>query len=307
MYGLIFSNVSVMLVYMLIGFGICKANKAIVSHAKSFSGLLLYVLGPSMIINSFLKMDYSDESFTKMGQFFLVSLAIQLLFFVVLYMILSKKYTDSRYRILTVGSVLGNVGFIGMPLLAGIFPNDPIVLCYSSINVMSMNLIVFTVGVFLITNDKKYMSIKHAILNPTTIAILISIPLFVIDADLPDIVENSVGTLATMVTPMCMIILGMRLSAVKFRVLFCRPFIYITCAIKLIVFPIFAYLCVRWLPFLDDTLKASIVILATTPAGAIIDGLAELHECEQELAANVVLMTTILCVVTIPLVVSILI
>ena len=46
--------------------------------------------------------------------------------------------------------------------------------------------------------------------------------------------------------------------------------------------------------------KASVVLLAMTPSGAIIESLAELHECEQEFAANVVLLTTILSVITIP-------
>ena len=78
-------------------------------------------------------------------------------------------------------------------------------------------------------------------------------------------------------------------------------FVYVTCLLKLIVFPLFAFLCVNFLPFADDVLKASVVLLAMTPSGAIIESLAELHECEQEFAANVVLLTTILSVITIPI------
>ena len=52
---------------------------------------------------------------------------------------------------------------------------------------------------------------------------------------------------------------------------------------------------------MDDVLKGAIVVLAMTPSGAVIESLAELHECEQDFAANVVLLTTILSVITIPL------
>ncbi len=306
MFSLILSNVAVLLVYMLIGFALSKAKKAVVSHAKSMSGLLIYALSPAMIINSFLQLEYSHENIIKIAKCFLATLIIQVLFFGVLYFILRKKYKDAKYRILTLGGVLGNVGFFGMPVVSGLFPDDPIVLCYSSINVMSMNLIVFTIGVFLITNDKKYVSMKSAVLNPTTLSILAALPLFFFNVRLPGIAESSISVLAKMVTPMCMFILGIRLSAAKLKDLFTRPFVYGTCALKLVAFPVFAFLCVRWIPFFDDTLKATIVVLAAAPSGAVIESLAELHECEQELSANVVLLTTILSIVTTPIVTSLL-
>ena len=100
---------------------------------------------------------------------------------------------------------------------------------------------------------------------------------------------------------MCMFILGMRLSEANLKAIFTRPFVYATCLIKLIIFPIMAFLMVHWLPGFDNVLKTTIVVLAMVPSGAIIESLAELYECEQEFAANVVLLTTILSVVTIPI------
>lgn len=298
---LIISCVALMLVYMCIGFVLCKSGKADVTHAKGMSGLLIYVLGPAMIINSFLQLEYSADNVIKLGKYFLVSLAVQLIFFGLLFLVFGKKYEDSKYRILTVGSVLGNVGFLGMPVIASVCPEYPIVQCYSSINVMSMNLIVFTVGVFMITNDKQYISVKSAVLNPTTIAIIISVPLFIWDINFNESFMSAINILAKMTTPVCMIILGMRLSASKLNEVFRRPFVYATCALKLVAFPLLALLLVKWLPFLDNAGKTTVVVLAMMPSGAIIESLAELHECEQELAANVVLLTTILSVITIPI------
>lgn len=296
----IFSTVAIMLVYMMIGFALCKSKKATVSHAKSLSAILIYVLGPMMIINSFLGLTYSKENMLRIGVYFLVSLLVQVFFFGILYIVLHKKYDDSKYRIMSIGAVLGNVGFLGMPVIASVFPNEPIVLVYSSINVMSMNLIVFTIGTYMITNDRKYIAIKSAIANPTTIAILISLPLFIGKIHFPGEIENAIALLAKMVTPVCMLILGMRLSEAKFKVIFTRPFVYATCLLKLVVFPVVAFLLVKWLPGIDDICKTTVVVLAMMPAGAIIQSLSELYECEQEFAANVVLLTTILSVVTIP-------
>ena len=79
------------------------------------------------------------------------------------------------HRILTVGAVLGNVGFFGLPLVTGLFPDQPIVACYSTMYITSMNFLVFTLGVFFITQKKQYVSLKAAILNPTTLAVAVAI------------------------------------------------------------------------------------------------------------------------------------
>jgi predicted permease len=95
--------------------------------------------------------------------------------------------------------------------------------------------------------------------------------------------------------------LGMRLETVKITELFKRPFVYVTSFIKLFVFPLVAYLLVYFLPFLDEEFKSSIFILSGAPCAAVILSLAELYNTEQELSANVVLVSTILCVVTLPI------
>lgn len=298
----VFQNVLVMLAYMVIAFLLCKFRKMDAGHAKSFSGFLLYVLGPCMVANSFLSLDYSPAELKKIGIFFLITLVIQLLFFGLLYLCFHKKYADARYRVLSLGAVLGNVGFLGLPLIQTVFPDEPVVMCYSSVYVMSMNLLVFTIGVFLLTGDRHYISLKGALLNPTSIAIFISLPLFISGVTLPAVPASMLSLLAKMVTPVCMLVLGMRLSTVPLKALVTRPFVYLTCILKLIVYPVFAYLLVRFLPF-SDIVKISVFVLSATPSGAVILSLAELHDAEPELSANVVLLTTILSVVTIPLMV----
>jgi predicted permease len=300
-FSVVFLNVLIMLLFLSCGFALVKAGKCDVSHAKSFSGFLLYICGPAMVISAFQSMEYAAEDFGKIAAFFVTTLLIQLLFFAILYILLHRKYADAKYRILTVGAILGNVGFFGLPVVTALFPEEPIAACYSSMYVISMNLLVFTVGVFLITNKRKYMSLKSALLNPTTIAVLIALPLYLLRIQLPEFLGNAVALLGKMTTPLCMLILGMRLTTIRFKALFTRPFAYTVCLLKLIVFPLFAYLSVYFLPCFDATFRISLLVLSAAPSAAIILSLAELHGCEQELSANVALLTTLLSIATIPL------
>lgn len=94
-------NVGLMLVYMLCGFSLVKMKKAESSHAKSMSGLLIYICGPCMVINAFQSVEYTKETSIKAGWFLLVSLLAQFLFFLIIYALLKNKYNDAKYRVLS--------------------------------------------------------------------------------------------------------------------------------------------------------------------------------------------------------------
>ena len=295
-----------MLAYMLTGFGIVKAGWAETPHARSLSGILIYVCGPDMFINAFQRMPYDPAQFRSIALFFLVTLAIQAAVIGLMCMLLHRRFDNARYRILSISTVLGNVGFLGLPLVTALFPHAPIVACYSTVYALSMNLVVFTLGVFLLTRDKKYMSLRAAILNPTSLAILFALPFYLLDIHLPGAILDNLALLGHMSTPMCMFVLGMRLAAADLKALFTRPYAYIGSLLKLIAYPLAAYLMVRFLPGLDSTFKTCVLVLSAAPSGAIILSLAELHRCEQENAASVLLMSTLLCAATIPLVMLVL-
>jgi predicted permease len=302
----VFSQVVISLIFIIPGFVLTKVRKTTADHLPTLSAILIYIFSPCMIWSSFMQLTFTWETFGYMMLFFGVTFVLQCVFMGVLYILFRKKYDDARYRVLTIGSVLGNVGFMGLPVVQAFFPNDAIVMCYSSVYVISMNLLVFTMGIFCLTNNRKYMSIKSAILNPTTISFLIALPLYFFGVG--DILNSNVYTaklydaivlLGKATTPVCMIILGIRLASVSFKKLFMRPSIYAICGLKLIVFPLFCYLCVVFLP-LPVSFKGSILILSSVPSASVILNMAEMYHGETELAANCILVTTLLCFITIP-------
>lgn len=297
----VLKNVLIMLVYIICGYGLVKSNKAQSSHAKSLSAFLIYICCPCLMVSSFLSMDYSMTNFRKSMTFLGVTFTIQLLFFIALYAVLHKKYEDAKYRILSVCGTLGNVGFFGLPIVTGLFPTESIVACYSTVYVVSMNLLVFTMGVFLITTDKRFISVKAAIINPTTLSFLVALPLYLCQAPVHSSVMDTISLLGKMTTPLCMVIIGFRLASIELKRVFTARFAYGTCLVKLLIFPVFAYLCVCFFPWFDETFKVCVFVLSSAPSGAAILSLAELHECEQKTTANAVLLTTLLSIITVPL------
>ena len=296
-------NVLLTLLYILPGYALCKWKKVQTKHLTSLSALLVYLCSPCMTVASFLNMDFSVEGLINMGLFFVATLVLQLAFMGIVAFLLCRKNKENKYRVFSIASVFGNVGFFGQPLVRALLPNNPEALCYSVMFSLSMNILAFSIGVFCLTGEKKYMSIKSAMINPTVFGLIVGLPLHIIGARafLPNALFQSVDLLGRMTTPLCMLILGIRLASVSLKPLFTRPLIYGLCISKMLMFPLFCYAAVFFLP-LPTSFKASLLLLAATPCASMIQNLAELHQSETELAANCVLVTTMLCFLTIPVI-----
>lgn len=298
---MVLKTVAIMLFFIICGYTLVKSKKAEASHAKGFSALLVYLLAPCLMISSFQKLEYTPENFRRTMIFFCLSLIIQALFIGIMLLFIKKKYSVAKNRVMTVAATLGNVGFFGLPIITSVFPNESVVACYSTAYVASMNLLCFTIGIFLISNDKKFISFKGAFLNPTTLSFIVAVTLYVLNFKFNETTGDMVNLLGRMTTPVCMIVVGFRLASMNLKDVFTAKFAYLSSLLKLIVFPLFAVLCVAFLPFVDNIFKISMFILSSAPTGVVVLSLAELHECEQKITANAVLLTTLLSLISIPL------
>lgn len=294
-------NVLIMFFYMIPAYILVKTGKADPNHASTISSILIYITFPAMIINSFQPMDFSYEVLKQVMLFFVVTLLLLAISIILCYLILRKKFSDAKYRMLSVASSMGNVGFFGAPLITGLYPDSPIVECYAAIYSITVIMIGLSVGAYALTMDKKYISIFSAIYNQATLGFIIGIIIYLSKWHFPKSLGNGVSILSKMSTPLCMHILGIRLASVNFFDLFKKPFVYVICLLKLFIYPLFSYLLVYFIPGLNEEFKASIFILSGTPCASIIISLSELLRAEQELSANIFLVTTVLCIITLPI------
>ena len=298
-----FSNVLVTLLYILPGFLCCKAKIAKPEHLSTLSAILVYVCSPCMVVMSFMQIERSAAMFGRIMLFFLLSFAIQTMLTFILYGIFRKKFENVKYRMLTVSFGLGNAGFFGIPIIKALLPGHPEVACFACVYIVGMNMLTFTVGAYCLTGDKKRMTFKKAFVNPPFISLVTAILLYAVNfaGVMPELLGNSLDLLNRTTTPLCMIILGIRLASVSFKKLFTRAYVYIICACKLLVFPFVCLAIIYFLP-LDPIFKAAMFILGGTPCAAVMLNIAEMYDGETELAANCVLLSTLLCVFTIPII-----
>mgnify|MGYP003185874978 FL=1 len=301
------------------------------------SVLLLYVSQPFLSIRSFLEVSYTPQLAVNLAIVFGVSLAGQAVIFGVMWLVLRRRFDDPQQtaelirdgfiggdsytaepalkaavarsvsgranRAMVLASAFGNVGFFGVPVLQFLFPDAHDAIAYSAVFIVTLNLMSWTVGSYLLTGDKKHVSLKRALINPQTVTLVISLPLFfagVSAGDLPDTINTVIDYLADMTAPLCMIILGMRFALAPVVQLFTDFRVYVASFIKTLVFPLLVYVVL--MPFqMEEMLRVSLVLLSGMPAATINLNLAELYGADQKTAANSILMSTVLSIVTIPL------
>ncbi|MCI9291532.1 MAG: hypothetical protein HFE32_07050 [Clostridia bacterium] len=299
--------VGIMLAYAVPGYIIIKAKAVKSDHIASFSKLLMYVCQPALTLYSFNKADFSKQLGINLLIFLGIITLVQLLFIGVFYLIFIKKMQDVRYRVTTVATTLSNCSFLGVPLLEAIFPNSPNVAVYSMMYFLSMSLLGWTLVSAIITRDKKYISVKKILINPATLSIVISLPFFFTgfkigfeNGELLGQIGNMIDILGKMTTPLCMLVLGMRLATVKVKNLFNNWQQYLAVFVNQVIFPLFT-LGILMLFKVDTELRWCMFIMCACPVAAVVQNYAEILGEGQDVAANMVLLGTLSSIVTLPL------
>ena len=298
------------------GFIVGKMKLLPEKGSKALTSTLLFIGQPALTFMSFQKTAYSEKIVSNLllvaG---LAILAHAFMILVVIGLFFKKAKVDEKLRVVSFASVFGNCGFMGLPFLQMLFGNgSPEAIMYGAVFVAVFNAFSWTVGIFLITRDKKYIKAKKAILNPPFVALLISLPLYLImqkpinmigdeGTFLRLLVEKvfiSGNYLGELVTPLSMIILGLRLSEMKLKEIFMNHHAYISSSLKLVLMPALAFgFCT--LLRVPELIKWAIFFECCMPTATQTLLFSEQYGNEPHTASSAVLLATVTSVLTIPI------
>jgi len=292
--------VGLMVGMSLLGFGIRKA-KLVGEENKGLSVTLLYIAQPLMIVSVLQANAYQNSVLGNMGLTFLFAVVTQTVLLIAAFFIFKFNKDDKERRVYAFASVFSNCGFMGIPVMQALLPDNPAVPFFAAMYVISFNILSWTAGVYVITGDKKYISLKNAFLNPPTVALIFALPLFFLNIKLPEQVLNIVDMLGAMTTPLAMIILGIKLADLSVKKLFCGVSLYVSMAVKLLIAPLFTYLLL--LPFgFDQSIVIALTLAAAMPTASMTVVFAERFGGDVASGVKTQLLSTFLSILTIPLI-----
>ena len=295
------SCVAIMLLYSVPGFAVVKGKLVKPEAIAAFATVLMYVCQPALTIYTFTRTDFDKTTAIRCLIFIGIVFVVLSLFLGIFYFAFRKKFEDEKYRIYTIATTFSNCTFMGVPLLEKLFPNNPEAVMYSISFFIAMTVLVWSVGSYIISGDKKYVSPKRIFLNPCMISVYVAVPIWISGFRFPEMLDGFFTILGRMTTPMCMLVLGMRLATVSFKDVFANAKQYVIIAINQLLLPLFAFVLVFFLP-VDSLVKQSLVILMATPVASVVLNFAEMIGKGQKTAANCVLLGTMLSLLSLPLV-----
>ena len=293
---IILKQIILMFIYMMIGFLLYKKKFVTEQGSKELGKILLYVILPVVIVKAYL-VTFSVELLKGLVLSFMASLLALLLS-----MILSRVVFGSRYPIEQFSSAFSNAGFIGIPLVEMTF-NDSMAVFYVSSFVALLNILQWTYGIVVMTGKKDSIALKKITTNPIIISFLLGILLFFLPVELPEVLDSAVAAITSMNAPVAMIILGTYLAQMKLRDLFTDRAVYLCALMRLIVIPLATAAVLALIPG-NEMLKISVLIVAATPVGSNVAIFAQMEGLDHTQAVKDICLSTVLCIVTIPVVVT---
>lgn len=286
-----------------LGYFLFKIKLLDVDLNKKLTTLLLSVTTPAMIVSSVLSTTVTQGLNDILFVFavgFAIYLIMPVLGFFIVKVLRIPLPQQGLYIFMTVFS---NIGFMGFPVMKAIFGNEAVF--FTAIFNMIFNLFVFTAGIMIMnygTGQKVKLDPRN-LLSPGVIASLVALLIYFTGIKLPDVLSSTVTMIGDITTPMAMLLIGATLANIPLKEVFSELRIYPYTIIKQIIVPIIAYPILNM--FIGDPLILGItLIMISMPVANSAVLFATEYEGDVSLAAKTVFMTTLLSVVTIPLIVA---
>lgn len=327
MYGLdvLVQKVLLMGALVIIGFIMRKCNKLNGSVAKGLGDTVIYIAQPAMIIYSFLEVDFNTRTLITASVVLGFSLIFHLIYFLVAFN-LYKNAPEKQKTVLRFATIFTNAGFMGIPLISELI--SPEAAIYATFYVIGFNVYCWTLGSYLYTKDKAYISIKKLLVNPSIIPTyfglafyliggLCTMPDFmrpIIDNFLVPVMQNDVLYLAKCsIMPLSMLMIGIRLAESSFKTMFKDKYLPLYIIVRLILIPL-GIMAVMKLILTLGIIPSSVIIPAatvivissSTPAAAMANIFAERYDGDAIYASKIVSVSTLLSMFTMPLVAALL-
>ncbi len=296
-------QVCIMFIYISSGFFLAKFKKLSDSGAQSMTNILLLLVTPCVLIQSY--QGKIDEFSPLLFKGLAVAAGFTLLLHfiaIVLATLFFPKEDSGRYKVSLFACVYSNCGFMAIPILQAVLGNDGVF--YGSAYLALFTIIYWTHGVIVFSGSRKAVSLKALFFNPGVIGTVAALSLFLFRIKLPFLLSVPVNGVAALNTPLSMIILGTYLARVSLPKALTRPSLYKVSFIRLFLIPALSVFLLVFLSRLfpvDPLIATSVLIPASCPVAGVTALFAAKFKNDTTYASELVAITTLFSIVTIPL------
>lgn len=264
---------------------------------NQISSMIVSILTPLLVLSS--AADAVGTISLRLLGFVGIIAVVMFLFFIVVGKLLSPLFDreKSQQKIYQLMFVFSNLSFIGIPVISSILGAEYVV--YVMVFMQVYNLFLYTYGIAVMDGQLSAASLK-GMLNPGTLFSIAGLLLIIANIRLPDFLLTAVSYLGSAAPPLALMSVGYTLANSDLKKAFGNIRLYIFSAIKLLALPLLMIQLLKLLP-VDTPVLLVCAVMFGMPVGnmPLMLGTQKGLDCSTCTAA--ILVTTVLCVVTIPI------
>lgn len=296
----------VLMLFILLAIGAVTRLTGLIKEegARSICSLIIYIVTPANIISAF-STPFREDLLHGLLLSFLLAFIIFFLMSVISRLFIREK-DPMKAPVLWFASAYPNAGYMGVPLQRAVLGDIGVFYCAAYIAVFHM--FVWSYGVAILSHKRMTGAssrqdilriLKKCLLSPPLIAVVAGLVIFLFNIELPEVVSSPLKELATIATPLPMLITGYYLAGGKLALILKNKWILVATALKMLVSPLLALgACLVFAVSHDASISCMIACAASSASMTTM--LAAEYKRDSELAACIVTLTTLLAIVTMP-------
>lgn len=286
-----------LMMFLLVGIGFLVRKRGIVNMEGRMNmiDLCLHLTLPFNVLNSFMR-KWDWNLFKACGIILLLSVglnAVSVFFSAILF----NKQEEKRQKSLKYGTIISNSGFLGNPMVEGIYGADG--LLYAALFMLPVRIVMWTVGMAVFLKGQTGKLWKNILTHPCIVAIYAGVIVMVSGVQVPIFVEKTITGISNCNTPLSMMLVGMMLAEVKPKGLIDTPMV-LYALLRLLAIPGVIYVLTAFLP-IDSMLRGITVIMAGMPAPITTALLSAKYGGDEKYATGMIFLSTLLSLITLPL------
>ena len=291
----------VVVLFLLMATGTVAVKTGVLKpeNKQALSNLLVYLVVPAMILNSY-RMEFSAEILRNLLAAFGMSV-LAICIGTVITLVLTARRKNSRAPIFRFATVFSNAAYMGFPLISALFGAEG--LLYASAYVTVFNILLWTMGYGMVSGSANAKDVARNLLRtPVFYALVAGLAIYFFQIPIPRLIAQPIELLAGMNTPLSMLITGMLLAASDLKAIVSDLHIWKLAAVRMLLIPAVCLGVFALLGLVHLGMSAQVVLLLECcPAAAITSVFAVQFHHDESYAAGSVVLTTLLSIVILPL------
>ena len=293
------------MLFFCVACGFCAAKRGVMDAQsnRKLSALIINVANPMQIFASALTGEHllsTGQTLWLMGLLALIYLALIALSFPLVRLLRVKDAERGLYRFMF---IFGNIGFLGYPVIESLLGYQATF--YVTLAVLAFQLFCWSYGVSLMRGAARFRFQWKALRQPCVAASLAAFAVYLSGWQPPVLMHQTIKYVGDITSPVAMLIVGCSLAQLRFGQIFGNWRIYALAGAKMLAVPLLGYAVLRHVLTNEFALCVLTVILCM-PIATNTTILSCQYGADETVASSGVFISTLLCMLTIPLMMKLL-